>query len=193
MSWEDSEPQYRSCPCGKGRYSVVYRSDDWGRSDERWAMHCEHCSETHGLYSYNINRKGIDETYYGWLPESGLAEILRLNKKISHEERTLATYLKAVHAIGWHRHFNGKTKKAIWRELTDDGSDYPSLSTFYDHVRRSGLDQILGSYLTYSHIKTLIRILQPKDTKLSAQVKAVKRLKRSLEEKSVRARQESFT
>jgi len=44
---------------------VIQRSDDWGRNDERWEMHCRACAAKHGLYTEVYNRKGLRETIAG--------------------------------------------------------------------------------------------------------------------------------
>jgi hypothetical protein len=47
----------------------------------------------------------------------------------------------------------------VWAALTEDGSRYPSLSTFYSHVRNQSLRSVLDGYFERHSVTTVIRIL----------------------------------
>lgn len=191
MSWEESKPEPHPCPCGKGHYTVTHRSDDWGRFEDHWAMHCRHCNTNYVLYTYYGNRKGITETYHGWVPKPLLCELAELRERIEKEERRLATYLKAQYGEKWRQHFSGKRKKAIWSELTQDGRTYPSLSTFYSHIRNSGLVRVLEEYLAYREAETVIRVLELNDVGLSSIIERIQELEQATKQKEQHVRQKA--
>lgn len=192
MSWEESEPATRLCPCGVGHYTVIARSDDWGRSDERWEMHCVSCRANYALYTYHHNRKGLIETYYGWLPVVFMHELTALETAIEGEKSQLTEYANKHYGERWHNHFNGKPKKTIWRELTQEGKEYPSLSTFYSHARNSSLPSLLNNYFRYREIQTVIRVLELNDGNLDALIEHIQKLEKECEEKHSQARHQAF-
>lgn len=176
MSWEDSDPIYRRCPCGKGRYAVVSRSDDWGRHEERWSMECTRCRIVYRLFAYHSNRKGINETHYGWVPKLVLRDLSRLERGARNEERKLSVYMRRKYRNQWRQHFVNKGKKATWTELTEAGNHYPSLPTFYAHIRHWGVQRLLDEYLTYRKVETVVRVLGLRDTQLMSMVQKVANL-----------------
>ena len=69
MSWEDIRTLEESCPCGAGLYTVTLRSDDWGRSEQRWEMICSECADTYELSENYLVRKGMTENNFSWVPK----------------------------------------------------------------------------------------------------------------------------
>lgn len=193
MSWEDHEPSKRPCPCCNGHYLVIQRSDDWGRSDERWEMHCPACAEKYGLYSATYNRKGMDETFSGWVPRPVLHEVATAEQTAQEAEKRLTDVASTQFGARWRAHFDGKAKKAIWRELTEDGEHYPSLGTFYAHVRDSGMDRVLARYLDRRELATVVRILGPAAAALTARISEVERLEEALDQRRSEARRQAVT
>lgn len=193
MSWEESEPINRPCPCGAGHYAVIERSDDWNRIDERWEMHCPACAPKYGLYARDYTHKGMAATYRGWLPRSVLQEFAAATTAVEEAKKRLTAY--AVDTVGerWKTHFAGKTKKAVWRELTEDGKHYPSLGTFYAHVCDSGLARVLERYFDPRDLSTVVRILGPSGSELAARIVEAERMERALHEQDGRARQLAFS
>jgi len=189
MSWEDGLPIKHPCPCGNGQYTVVERSDDWGRHEERWEMHCPSCLHRYGLYSFDYNRKGMVSTSHRWLPRQMLSELAVTASEVEEARKALSAYAVAQFQEQWNEHFRGKAKKAIWRELTEDGRQYPSLPTFYLHVRESSLEKQLARYLEYPQLPTVARILQVSSSELHSRIEKVQALERALEEKQSNARQ----
>ena len=155
-------------------------------------MHCRLCNTNYGLYTYYGNRKGITETYYGWVPKSLLCELAELRERIEKEKRGLESDMKARYGEKWRQHFTGKKKKAIWSELTQDGRTYPSLSTFYSHVRNSGLARALEEYLAYREVETVIRVLGLNDAELSSMIERIQELEQATELKEQYVRQKAF-
>lgn len=190
MSWEESEPIKRPCPCGVGHYLVIERSDDWNRFEERWEMHCPDCVATNDLYARDYTRKGITATYRGWVPRSVLLELAAATAAVDEAKKCLTAY--AVEAVGerWNAHFAGKTKKTVWRELTEHGKHYPSLGTFYVHVRDADLARVLKRYLEPRDLPTVVRILGLSGSELAMRIAEAERMERDLRELDNRAREQ---
>ncbi len=92
----------------------------------------------------------------------------------------------------WRMHFDGKAKKAIWSELTEGGKHYPSLATFYAHVRESGIDRVLARYFDRHELPTVVRILGPGASELAAQIAQIERLEAELDEQRSLARRQAM-
>lgn len=67
MSWDIDRETKHDCPCGESTYTIQERSDDWGRSDERWIMNCVKCKDLYKLKSDYIYRGGIEEEIKAWI------------------------------------------------------------------------------------------------------------------------------
>lgn len=148
-------------------------------------MQCLKCKATHGLHSRAyMDRHGMNVVDFMWAPNEQLRELRDLENTIREQKSELATYLEKQHGIRWINHFEGRTKKAIWAELTDNGQAYPQLSTFYNHVRGGGLDRVLKSYLRYEGIEAVTRILQLDDAVLASRTRQVRDLARKLDAKN---------
>ena len=117
------------------------------------------------------------------MPKPLLHELAELRERAEEEKRGLATYLERQYGDRWRQHFSGKTRKAIWTQLTQDGRNYPSLSTFYSHIRHSGLENVLKGYLHYGEAGTVIRILKLKDVELTSRIKKIQGLEQATEKK----------
>ncbi|MDD4959372.1 MAG: hypothetical protein PHS51_08480 [Gallionella sp.] len=192
MSWEDSSPIARPCPCGMGQYFRIIRSDDWNRYEEQWEMHCPSCKKKYGLYAKNYSRKGMVSPYQCWLPHLVLEELAVATEELKQAEKTLSAYATAHYQEQWNNHFIGKKKKTVWRELTEDGKCYPSLSTFYLHIRESSLEQQLARYFNYRELPTLVRVLKLNASELYSRIEQVHELEHLLEERHSNARQQGF-
>ena len=188
MSWEEMGSEHRPCPCRRGHYSVVRHSDDWGRHDEHWTMDCPQCRERYDLYETSFNRKGLWETFSGWVPKPLLEELAALGRELEAAKQDLAAYLVKHYETRWVAHFKGKTRGAIWAELTRDGQQYPSLGTFYRHVRDSGLTEVLQTYLGYRDVGIVVRVLGLSDPEPDRQVNGIAVLEHNIEQKEKEAR-----
>lgn len=67
MAWETDRVEKKPCPCGSSTYTVEYRSDDWNRYEERWAMDCENCTKQYKLETYYLYRSGTSEENHRWI------------------------------------------------------------------------------------------------------------------------------
>jgi len=184
MSWEDNRSEDKPCPCGKSHFTVTFRSNDWGQHEEQWSMYCPECARTHGLYSYIVSHKGLSDTRYIWLPKRQLRELKELEALIGELKDALAAHLRFRYAAHWTQYFMGKPKKEIWAEVTDNGSRYPQLSTFYSHVRQVGLESALNGYLQYDKVSIVTHILHLDDADLASRVVRIRDLESSLAAKN---------
>ncbi len=155
-------------------------------------MECCACSEKYGLYSATYNRKGMRETSSGWVSHAMLQQVAAAKLKVEEAERRLTADAASQFGEPWRKHFDGKAKKTIWSELTEDGKCYPSLGTFYAHVRDSGLDRVLARYFDRRELLTVIRILGPSASVLAERMAEVERLERDLDTRSSWARRQAF-
>ncbi len=89
-----------------------------------------------------------------------------------------AQELEAHYGPAWIEHFSGTSIKAAWKELTQSGSGYPSLSTFYAHVKRSSL----SGYMRYDTSEVIFRILNVNDANLLTQAASIRDLTNDLVE-----------
>lgn len=153
-------------------------------------MHCPRCKAHHALYSYSTNRRGMTETHYGWVPERLSHELTDLCKRRDDGSESLAIYLETRYGRRWREHFRGKTRRAIWTELAEDGRKYPSLATFYFHVRSSGLEKVLNEYLAYREVETVRRILNLDDSRLGSTIKGIQDLEHAIKRKEREVRQQ---
>lgn len=122
-------------------------------------MQCSSCAITHGLYAYDSIWKGVAVTRLGWLPRVLLLELSRKYEEMQRAKKEITSYAIAEYGEVWVKHFSDQSKKSIWQELTDGGTCYPSLATFYSHVRQSGLTNVLEQYFDYGYLQTVIRVL----------------------------------
>jgi hypothetical protein len=122
-----------------------------------------------------------------------MRELADLHKRIEEEKHQLATYVETEYSNTWHQYFSNKSKKAIWRELTEDGRQYPSLSTFYSHVRHSGLSRVLDGYFHFHNIQTVINLLGLEDEQLDTKIKCIEQLEQQQELQTQHIRHKAAT
>lgn len=190
MSWEIDGESYKACPCGAGLYKLVTLSNDWNQHDERWEMLCASCKGNYTLYSFTYTYKGSVEVQRGWLLRSLEEALIQAEQSLEKQNLQLKTYVIEHYAQRWQEHFQGMSKKAIWHELAQGAEYSQSLGTFYRHIQQSGLTQVLMSYLDYSNLPIVVRILDLNDSNLRLQVEQVKRCERVCEEKRNHIRHE---
>lgn len=64
MSWEETGRIKHPCPCGRGTWDEVTRSDDWNRSESHAEILCPACKLTHRIEAKSGNDKGIATVTY---------------------------------------------------------------------------------------------------------------------------------
>jgi hypothetical protein len=121
MSWEEMLPDVRPCRCGDGTITFHLEMDDWNRARTYTTYECDRC------------RKEADDN----------ARVQLDRKQMRHALLSMALKLASDRYLSqWLARFEGKSKKAAWQILTAH-QKYPSLGTFYQHVRETGLDHYL--------------------------------------------------
>lgn len=192
MSWEEMCRDKRACPCGAGYYAVIERSDDWGRSEELWEMLCSACKVDYGLYTHKYNHNGFTEAYHGWLPKARIVELEAAGKELARTQEAVSLYARSEFSERWNKHFAGESKKSIWGELTENGKHYPSLNTFYQHIRDSSLQQVLDRYFEWPSLPTIVRVLQLCGCELQSRIEEAQKIERLLEEQDGAVRTKAF-
>lgn len=138
MSWEENYRCRRPCPCGKGEYEEVHRSDDWGQHETSREMLCPRCKKLYAWDGTVVHGHPGDYIERGWVLKSTL--------KAERERRTdTVKKAKDLYYGRWRQRFRGlRTKKAIWSALTLNGKHYPSLGTFYQHTKGMSPEQVMA-------------------------------------------------
>jgi hypothetical protein len=188
MSFEEMGSTKHPCPCGKGTYTYTWSMDDWNRTESEKVMNCKECKKNYVLDEYDSSEKGISSTSTRWIRRdiSEKAEALIVEAEcLQDEAKKLASKL---YLEKWMDHFKEiGDKKGIWAELTGNGKRYPSLGTFYKHLKNQTVDSYLKNTFEsaserlsdFVHIQ---KILNVKDTKVVA---LLKKSNLKLEEASV--------
>ncbi len=66
MSWEiDSKKRY-PCPCGKGEYEAIIKSDDWNRIEIDATMLCPECKNKYVWKEVNPSNRSTRE-FFTWV------------------------------------------------------------------------------------------------------------------------------
>jgi hypothetical protein len=167
MSWDVVTDDKRTCPCGSGHYRVVVRSDGWGRSEQNWSMECPECEKNYALAVRHDIDSGMSVARFCWVPLALSQEVSALEGDARRQIEEVEMVARERYSEKWHRHFEGVAKKAIWTQLTDSGKEYPSLSTFYTHIREfGGLNAVLDRYFGLEYLPRMLRILGVMDDDL---------------------------
>lgn len=64
MSWEEDSRRKHPCPCGKGTWDEVNRSDDWNRSESYAEIKCDACKLTHRIEETHGLDRGVPTVSY---------------------------------------------------------------------------------------------------------------------------------
>lgn len=158
---ETNEP----CPCGGGLYTVHSEMDDWNRHREHWEMKCPKCKAVYILQSEGAIDSGISYERYFWARKENVAQHDTLMKKASVLVNEADLKARERHFDTWKALFKEKNKKYIWSIITNNGEHYPSLGTFYKHVKHEGLEQYLDWVFKNENDRALI-LLGVKDDEL---------------------------
>lgn len=155
MSWEEYSRNREPCPCGKGEFEVIHRSDDWGRHETRYEMLCPDCKKKYIYDNTLIYAHPGKEIERGWTLKSVIEAEQR--HRAGLEEKVRLAYLKI-----WKSKFEMLTaKKDIWELLTLNGKYYPSLGTFYIHAKGKSRKQILeyiDGFFKYSELRRIFEV-----------------------------------
>lgn len=136
MSWEEMVPETKPCWCGKGTITYVTEMDDWNRVRHYTRFNCSACKETAEREAQEREKKERER------------ELLLAQAKSLASER---------YAEAWLTRFKKLNKRQAWQLLTG-GSDYPTLGTFYKHVKSEGLEKYLHRTFLHDFSKALTQM-----------------------------------
>ena len=128
-------------------------------------MNCKKCMRDYALHGYEYYDSGMRCFAYKWILKSVLkfADHIQLEgEKAAEQARMLA---KKKYWDVWLARFEGESKKGAWVILTENGKEYPSLSTFYSHTRNEDLSHYLKSFFQ-AHLNRVLLILNVRDKEI---------------------------
>ncbi len=117
MSWEEMSRDETPCPCGNGKIASIFRMDDWNRIETIKEILCDYC-----------RRKA----------EQREKEYERIRAEKAGYRAKALSLAKARYLPEWLDRFSSLSKKKVWEIMTKSEYGYPSLSTFYAHVKDQG-------------------------------------------------------
>lgn len=132
------------------------------------------------------------ETHRGWVRKGLMRELTDLRRRTESKKTRLRQQLRRRLSDSWLAHFEGKSRKEIWNEVTAGGTTYPSLGTFYSHVRHSGLGQVLLGYLDVRYLPLVEKLLKLERNPLSGVAMEISKLERAADRKEGQARGRAF-
>ena len=163
MSWEETRRSEHRCPCGAGTYTVVFLMDDWNRTEERWTMNCSTCKNNYVRHTFWYLDSGMTAESYRWVRCEALhayQECVRAHEQL---QRKISNTARVRHLEKWRALFTDcHSKKAVWLCLTG-GRGYPSLPTFYAHIRPLGVDHYIEAWFTWQHLPEILYRLKVTD------------------------------
>lgn len=193
MSWEETSRRHYACPCGKGTYAIVIISDDWNRSEESWEMDCLDCKTNFRLYTFSHSRSGLIEDHFLWIPQLAYNELIRIKDQIETIKNDILRTAQSRHMQRWLSSFaHAKSKKEIWRTLTDNGQKYPSYSTMISHLKDSNLETFLRRQFTFDNLPFVFKILEIKDAEFDVELHGLKKLEGQFYRLNQRLQKEGF-
>jgi hypothetical protein len=167
MSWEEMSAEQRACPCGQGVFTIRRYMDDWNRVEDRWAMNCPRCTKEYTLDSFSYYHSGLHQVGYRWVVTVKFKQAQSLRKEAEQLKARAFDAAKRRYLSRWLSRFEGQTKKDVWTRLTANGEQYPSLGTFYKHLRDGGQTRYLTDYFA-AHLETALALIGVADTEIRA-------------------------
>ena len=157
MSWEEMSSTKSKCPCGQGTYTVRSYMDDWNRLEDRWEMDCPECQERFQLYTYYYLDSGMTWDSKIWVLSEEFERYRLIEEELEIIKVEVVGLFISRYLDRWISYFDDtKTKKDVWRRLTDNGERYPSLSTFYSHIRGSDVLEYLRKEVNFHNLPFMI-------------------------------------
>jgi hypothetical protein len=119
---------------------------------------------------------------------------------LQHKQTELESFKDRVLSIArarcfdtWmHRFSNATTRKKMWELLTDSGSRYPSLPTFYQHTRGSDPQRYLASAFTFDNLPWILSQIASADPELSDFLAEASQMEQRIEAQERALRREGF-
>lgn len=138
MSWETIKIYTRPCECGMGLIEITRRSNDWLQFEEHHDIQCQICK---------AKREAIQQR----------------RTVLKNEINSMA---EARYLLRWLGLFDGLNKRQVWAKLFKEHG-YPSLQTFYKHVKHETLDGYLRR--TFFHdVERALALLNVSDNGIAA-------------------------
>jgi len=193
MSWELSGVQKHKCPCGRRTYTVRLLTDDWNRSDEQWNMNCSDCNRRYTLYRYSYPDSGMILQSYCWVKKKLFARMRMIQAELEKCRRNAVRLFQSRYKEKWLSRFSEcKSKKTVWKLLTQNGRRYPSLPTFYSHTKNKDLEGYLIQQLTFDNLSFVLKMLSVKDNKLRERIKKATQMSRRYRTAKAQLMREGF-
>ncbi len=162
MSWESNETK-KPCPCGAGTYTVIDRSDDWGRFETSWRMDCPICSNTYSLYTYDYYNSGLREQGHKWVQTEIYDRSIELKRRAKATKEAAVCLSKERYLPVLEEVFRKSSKKAIWQALNANIKWYKSLGTFYKHTKNQEKREYLSELFNHSDLASVLKVANAKD------------------------------
>lgn len=167
MSWESTETQ-KPCPCGNSTYTVIDRSDDWGRFETNWRMDCPICSKKYSLYTYDYYNSGLHAQSHKWVETEIYTKSMELKRKAEAAKKEAVRLAKERYLSVLEEIFRKSSKKAIWQVLNENIKWYKSLGTFYKHTKNQEKREYLGELFNHSDLLSVLKIANAKDKNIES-------------------------
>lgn len=182
MSWDEINTQKYECPCHSSTYTIKYLMDDWNRSDEQWEMNCPECRQKHRLHTYYYQYKGMTCKAHRWITKEAHEKVSNIETKYNRMKDQIVALAGSRYLDKWLSYFDGaKSKKDVWRWLTDNGARYPSLSTFYAHLKNDNLEKYLRKEFDFENLQMILSKLNANDNDVNKMLKIINEVKDELD------------
>jgi hypothetical protein len=169
MTWDESKED-KACPCGTGTYTITRRANDWGQGGEWFEMNCSRCRETYVQFKLDYldpGAPGSTSILDLWVLRRDKEAVDDLQKQIKRTEQSMLAKALPRYLSRWLKHFAGKSKKDVWRELKPlDRSHVPSLGTFYKHTK-DGVETYLQDFFAAKRIISILDLLKITDSEMT--------------------------
>ncbi len=156
----------KPCPCGKGTYTIISEMDDWNRTRDSWEMNCADCKREYLLQTETAFDSGLSYERHFWARRGNVEKYEKLKQEANKLLKKAYEISETMYLEKWKNTFNGKNKKSVWVAITNNGEHYPSLGTFYKHVKDEGIEKYLESFFKRENSEAL-KILGISDENIS--------------------------
>lgn len=157
--------------------------DDWNRSEERWEMDCLTCKQNYRLYTHHYYDSGMACSSCLWVQNGQYESVERIEAQLTKAKEDVVRVATSRYMDKWLSYFqDAKSKKEIWRRLTDNGRRYPSLSTFYAHTRHMDPESCVRKEFDYGNVLIILQKLGITDEEINGKLQAAKQVENRLRE-----------
>lgn len=165
MSWEYSEATH-VCPCGKGTYTEITGSNDWGQSSSAWKMDCPSCKLNYALYTYEYYRHGMRSGGHRWIKKQSYDKAMELLNQAEQLKDRAVTLARSRHLDALVAQFENSSKKAVWEALHANIKSYKSLGTFYQHTKGKNKREYLAELFSDHYLSDVFKIIRVSDEEI---------------------------